>query len=822
MSQDNNTLFEVAVGIPWISGPVTAAPKKVGLRRKAARRRAVVLPKVRQLVRKVVRYGILAGILGGIVISTEAIFRARLVPVDEIAPTRYYARPVMLRPGDPIDVGRVESGLQRMGYERTRSRTVGLGQYSLDSRRLVIGRRAFRVFDRVDPGGVTVAGLSRGRISTLRDAEGSRIPSALLEPELFDTDFGPRMRDLLPVPLTAVPQHVVDAVLTVEDQRFFQHWGVDAKRVGGAAAANVQAGRIVQGASTITQQLSKNLFLSPERSWIRKFRELAMAVALEIRYDKERILEAYLNEIYLGQDGSIAIHGIGRAAQFYFGKDVSQLDVGEAALMAGIIRGPSAYSPFRKPERALERRNITLRGMASLGHISETERDSISNTSIELQTSRARNRAGRYFSSYASNNLDESVVGGGGSGVSVFTTVDIGLQQNAEAAVRDGIARMEARSPDLTEQETPLQVALVAIDPVTGEILAMVGGRDFGQSQFNRATNAHRQPGSAFKPIVALAALSERIPGGGSPYTLASRLEDTPFVLTTPVGDWRPNNYDGQFRGSITLREAMVRSLNVPFARLGVEVGPEQIARTAAELGIESWLNPVPSLALGSSEVTLLELTRAFGVLAAGGVRATVRHSSGVLDNRGQMIAQDSPESTPVYNPAEAYLVTSALQSAVERGTGQALRSAGYHGPVAGKSGTTNDYRDAWFIGYTPELVVGVWVGFDDGTSVGLPGSAAALPIVAQFLRETLGAEGGEDFAVPRGLEVARVSTIGPGGVARCNGDTEIFLAGTVPQNECNWSRSRSGRNRRFTRWPTRRIASDSRRPSNGWNRTGL
>jgi penicillin-binding protein 1B len=343
----------------------------------------------------------------------------------------------------------------------------------------------------------------------------------------------------------------------------------------------------------------------------------------------------------------------------------------------------------------------------------------------------------------------------------------------------------------------------------------MVGGRDYGSSQFNRAVNARRQPGSSFKPIVALAALSQR----DGP-TLATVLQDEPLSVETPAGLWEPTNYDGEFRGGVTMREALERSLNVPFARLGLDVGPERIVETGRKLGLESRLVPVPSLALGASEVTPLEMTRAFGVFAAGGYRSDVHTTLGVLDSEGEVLSRYELGGEQVYTAAETYLVTSALRGAVERGTGRSLRNWGFRSPVAAKSGTTNDFRDAWFIGYTPSLVVGVWVGFDDGRSTNLTGSRAALPIVALFLRGALGSNGAEEFSMPSGLEVVSVNReTGLRAGYRCRGEREVFLRGTAPRESCSWYRSYTNRNgnsrsRNFTVVPP--LRSSSRRGSRG------
>jgi len=583
----------------------------------------------------------------------------------------------------------------------------------------------------------------------------------------------------VPVRLKDVPDRLIQAVLAVEDQRFYEHRGLDLRRIAGAAVANVRAGEVTQGGSTITQQLAKNLFLSARRTPLRKLREAAIAVMLEDRYDKARILEAYLNEIYLGQDGATALHGVGAATRHYFGKDIDDVSLAESALLAGMIRAPNYYTPVRHADRARARRDLVLRLMAEQGRISESAarratRDRIRTTPVRQQTVDAR-----YFRDFVLTRLHDEA---GGKlptrGAAVYTTLDATLQHAAERAVHEGLASLQARGA---------QAALVALDPRTGEILALVGGRDYGTSQFNRATEARRQPGSAFKPVVALAALGRN--GRGDPaFTLASPIEDEPLAVVTPAGRWEPENYDRSFRGTVTFREALEQSLNVPFARIGLAVGPERIAETGKRLGIESPLRPVPSLALGASEVTPLELARAYGVFATGGGLAETRTILAVGDGEGDLRATGEARVRQVADPAEAYLVTSALEGAVARGTGRALNSLGHRDGLAGKSGTSSEWRDGWYVAYTPVLVVGAWVGYDDGRSLRLTGSRAALPIVARFLREALRHTEGEAFTVPDGVEFAYVGTDRGWWGVECDGEPEIFLDGTAPDDRCNRS----------------------------------
>jgi penicillin-binding protein 1B len=720
---------------------------------------------------------LLLAAVGPVGVAADAVLRARLPDGTHAAATRIYARPIVLTPGARIDRDAVRAALDRLGYRPSRSRTVEPGTYRFDGSRWTIGRRAFRDIPQMIASQVATVRVNGGRVAWIEDQRGRDLPELMLEPELLGVSERGTRFDITPVPLGDMPDHVVRAVLAVEDRRFYAHHGVDLWRVAGALVADIRARRIVQGGSTISQQLARTLFLSNDRTPGRKLRELAMALALEARYTKQELLQAYLDHIYLGQDGALAIRGVGRAARFYFGKDAERLSVAEAALLAGLIRGPSLYAPFRNPEAARERRDLVISVMLEEGAITEAEARRAKRSPLGLRRRAEPRRGARYFLDYVESELPGRERDGGHT---VLTTLDPGYQRAAEEAVEDGLARLERDYPRLTRHGAPVQAALVALDPGTGEILAMVGGRDYGMSQFNRAVYARRQPGSAFKPVVALAALS------GRDVTLASEIPDEPLEVETPQGPWRPVNYDGQFRGDVTLREALERSLNVPFARLGVEIGPRRIVETARKLGIEGPLAAVPSLALGASEVTPLEMARAFGVLAAYGARTDPHGTLAVLDRAGRVVRSGEAGRTTAFDPAVSYLVTSALEGAVERGTGRGVRGWGFDGAVAAKSGTTSDFRDAWFIGYTPSLAIAVWVGFDDGRSLGLTGSRAALPIFAQFLTESVGRDPDGAFGVPEGIEMVRVNrNSGIFSIFGCWGDTELFLTGTAPQDAC-------------------------------------
>ena len=646
--------------------------------------------------------------------------------------------------------------------------------------------------------GLLAIGLEAGLRARLGVPE-NRIPTALYTrpapwsglggghsrqpPIAIGTLDGTPAEQRIPVRLDQLPDHLIQAVLAVEDQRFYQHHGLDPRRIGGALVANLRAGSITQGGSTITQQLAKNLFLSSRRTPLRKLREAALALALEARYDKPTILEAYLNEIYLGQDGGRAIHGAGAAARYYFGKDVRRLNLAESAALAGMISAPNRYAPTRNPDAARERRDLVVQLMVDQRRLTSSTAERARRAALATRARPAPTLEGRWFRDFALAGAGDRLPA---RGVAVYTTLDVTLQRAAERAVRTGLQTL--RSPQA-------EAALVALDPRSGEVLAMVGGRDYGASQFNRATDARRQPGSAFKPVVALAAL-ERSRGQAPAYTLASLVEDQPLRVATPRGPWQPENYDRSFHGRVTFREAMEQSLNVPFARIGLAVGPERIVETARRLGITSPLHAVPSLALGSSEVTLLELVRAYGVLAAAGTLAAPRAIVGRARQGHEIEPLPAPEPVRVVDPAVAYLVTSTLQGVVTRGTGRSLNGDGRFGTIAGKTGTSSEWRDAWFIAYSPSLVVGVWVGFDDGRSLRLTGAGAALPIVARFLAEAAADRESEEFQVPDGITEG-YTVLADGGWSAC-GPREIFLEGTEPEDHgCggfafpSWSRIR-------------------------------
>ncbi len=709
-----------------------------------------------------------------------------------------YSRPLVLVPGALRSAADVRAHLERAQYGEAADGEIGGGEYRLARREWTIGLRPFRYPDGDEPGGVYVVRLAAGgRIETIRGPDGRPHEELFLEPVPLALPGGEARveRDLLR--LDALPQHLIDAVLVAEDRRFFVHPGVDPLRVAGAALENAREQRIVEGGSTLTQQLVKNVYLTNERTWSRKFKEAAIAFWLELRFSKREILEAYLNEIYLGQDGSRAIHGVGPAARFWFGKDAADIDVAEAALLAGIVRAPSALAPDRHAERARARRDQVLDALVAHGRIEPAVYEAAKAKPVRARRHAASVAFAPRFAAHVAAGLtdeygDDALTE---AGLRAFTTLDPHFQRAARRAVSEEIARLEKGYPLLRRKASPLQAALVALDPHTGDVLAWVGGRTALRGSFDRVSSAKRQPGSVFKPVVALAALTLR-ERGRPDFTLATLLEDAPLELDVEGEIWAPANHDGEYRGAVSLRSALEDSLNVPMARLGMEVGLVHVAETARRLGIGSPLRPLPSLSLGAFEVTPLEIVSAYGVFAARGTHHAPR-SLVTLEETGRSRAVPESPARAVFGPQPMHLVTDALRGAVDRGTGAGLRRLGIRGPVAGKTGTSNDFRDAWFVAFTPDLVVGAWVGFDDGKRVGLTGARAALPIVARFLGDAVGSEGWRDFEEPPGLDRVEIDPVtGLRAREHCPGREEIFASGTAPARAC--PRPRRGPERWF------------------------
>ena len=704
-------------------------------------------------------------------------------------PSKVFASPTVVYPG--MDWQRVDLAgwLRRLGYrEQSGQRALEAGRYVWSPGELRVHLRAFDHPMRPEPGREVVFFLEGGRIRDIVDLADDRfLDVVILEPEPVSAFLGSEreQRDL--VTIDEVPLYLVNAIYAVEDRRFEEHHGIDVRRIGGAALANLKAGRITQGGSTLTQQLVKNFFLTPERTFERKLREAVMALIVEARYEKPAILQAYLNEIYLGQRGSTAVHGVGEAARLYFGKHASDLTLSESALIAAIIQSPNGISPHRRPERAKKRRDLVLSLMDELDYASHDAVLAAKEEPIRVASVTPEEGEVRYFLAALSQQLpevyDEETLQS--EGLRIYTTLVPSMQRAAARALKEGLARIEGRVSDDLPEEERLQGCLLAMRPQTGEILALVGGRDFGVSQFNRCTQARRQVGSVFKPFVYVAALD---PETGPIATLASRIDDSPFEIETRDGPWRPENWDREFHGEVGLREGIERSMNVASARLAQEVGIARVASTAQRLGITSHLPRVPSLALGTAEVAPVEVARAYATLANGGRRPVPRTFVDVV-GQGGVADEHRPleAAVRVIDPGVAYLATSLLQGVVDRGTAVGVRRAGLEGPIAGKTGTTDDEFDLWFVGYTPELVAVVWVGYDEPRSVGVASSRGALPIWTDFIVEVTGPRVRGMFPRPGNVEEAFVEpATGALALAGCpDARRELFISGTLPDVTC-------------------------------------
>jgi penicillin-binding protein 1B len=546
---------------------------------------------------------------------------------------------------------------------------------------------------------------------------------------------------------------------------------------------NLRHGAIRQGGSTLTQQLAKNYFLTPARTLTRKLKETLLAFIIELKYEKNEILEIYLNEIYLGQKGSVAINGIGEASYFYFGKPVRELTLSEAAVIAGLIKAPNHYSPYVDKARCLSRRDVVLQSMHRQEWLSQAEFQDALKQPVKAFGFSVSVAKAPYFIDYLTDQLktlyqpeDLSSLG-----LSVYTTLDTQVQIAAEKALTEGLERLESANPDL-QREAPgkrLQGAIVVMQPKTGHILAMVGGRNYGISQFNRITQARRQPGSAFKPLVYLSSLNQ--------FTPASLLSNDPKSYTVNGKLWEPQNFEPVTEYTVSMKMALTKSYNLATVDLAMKTGLDQIVEMAGRFHFSTPIKPYPSLALGAFEVIPLELARAYCVFAAEGVQPFPLSLKGVLDEHDTILEQKHLNIERLIPPAEAFVITAMLQSVVKEGTARALQWRGVTWPVAGKTGTTNDFRDAWFVGYTPDILALVWVGFDNGDPIAATGAAAALPIWADLMTAIPQYRSETEFKIPRGVEkISICSVTGSIAVAECPEPIEAyFLAGRTPAQKC-------------------------------------
>jgi len=556
-----------------------------------------------------------------------------------------------------------------------------------------------------------------------------------------------------PVPLETIPRHLKAALVATEDRKFYKHSGVDLKGIARAIIKDIKAGEFVEGASTITQQLSKTLFLTPRKTLVRKIKEAILAFQLERRYTKDEILELYLNQVYFGSGA----YGVESAAKIFFGKSAKDLSLAESALVAGMPKSPSRYSPLVNPDLAIKRRNTVLRQMRDTDIISEADYQLAVQEALYTNGRRFNPSKAPYFVEYIKKALEDDL----GStrlykgGLSVLTSLDYRLQSAAETAVLEGLSALSDRMKQAQLKEAAPEGALISIDLTSGGILAMVGGKDFHASRFNRASMALRQPGSAFKPFVYAYAVEQG-------FAQNKKILDAPVVYRGAQGghDWKPENFSLKYEGELTLRRALAISQNIPAVRLIQMLGPYSVAQFAHQLGIKSPLESNLSLALGTSEVTLMDLTSAYSVFPNKGEKIKPLGVLEIVDRQGRVIWRAKSQKRLVMSRAGAAIVTNMLEGVIKEGTGRRARILGR--AVAGKTGTTNDYKDALFIGFSPRVITGVWVGQDSGSSLGEKetGARAALPIWIDFMKVALQNEPHQYFDIPDDISQIRMDPI--------------------------------------------------------------
>ena len=639
-------------------------------------------------------------------------------------PARVYARPVELWPGARLDPDALEAELRRSGYHHA-DHPGRPGSYHRAADRFVIETREFRFWDSMEPARRIEIGFDAGVVRSI-DAGGDDVPIVRLDPPLIGRIYPGHHEDRVMVRLREAPPALVAGLVAVEDHRFFEHHGLSPISIARAAWANLRAAAVVQGGSTLTQQLAKNLFLSPERTLARKVDEAIMAVLLDARYPKEELLEVYLNEVYLGQEGRRAVHGFGLASWFYFGRRLDELDLAEAALLIGLARGASAYNPWRQPERARRRRDLVLDVMAARGVVGQAEAGAARARPLGVRSEVPRGASPHpAFIDLVRRQLSRDYRDGDlrTEGLRIFTALDPLVQSAAE--------RMLARELAAAEQRRgfpagALQGAVLVARADNGEVLAVVGDRRAQARGFNRALDAKRPIGSLVKPAVYLAALERG-------HSIADRVEDKPVEVSLDDGRrWAPRNYDGEHLGPMPLHRALALSRNTAAARLGLAIGVPRVAEVLERLGVAGPIRPTPSLLLGSIDLSPFEVAQAYQALANEGFRAPLRAIHEVTGPEGRPLARYGLAVEQVADPAAVYVLRAALEAVLREGTGRGVRGrlpAALH--AAGKTGTTNGGRDSWFAGFAGGYVAVVWVGFDDNRAAGLSGSGQALRVWA-------------------------------------------------------------------------------------------
>ncbi|GAB2905889.1 penicillin-binding protein 1B [Rheinheimera gaetbuli] len=636
-------------------------------------------------------------------------------------PAQIYARSIELLPGKLMTPQQLISALETLQYQRNPALTAA-GQYSVSRNHVTVYRRPFVHIDGYQSEQLFSVEFNRSGINRIMQRnQAEPVNFARMEPQLIEHLVAAQQEDRELVALQQVPELFKDALLLVEDRDFYHHHGVSPLSVLRALLVNISAGRTVQGGSTLTQQLAKNMFLTSDRTLLRKVNEAFIALVLDYRFNKDQILEAYLNEVFVGQNFANAVHGVGLGSRFYFGKPLGELQPAESALLIGMLKGPSYFDPRRFPKRAQQRRDLVLRLMFEQHLLNRTEYEQAIQQSVQviprgeyllqgnaayLDTVRKELRQLNIDSAYKDQ------------GIKVFTYLDTATQQQAEQAVQQQLAT----------QDKALQAAMVVADYRSAELIAMIGAKEAAQGGFNRALDARRQIGSIIKPVIYLQALAQH-----GRYTLASQLDDSPIRLRSNEQDWQPQNFDKQYRGPVTLLDALANSLNVPTVRLGLQLGLPAINDGLRQLGLNRKIKLHPAALLGAIELSPLEVTQLYQTIANNGLHQQLSSLHAVTDHNGHPLYQRQHQLTRRYQEAEVYLLQYALMQAAEKGTARALATTLPGITLAGKTGTSSDYRDSWFSGFDQHSLTTVWLGRDDNNAIGLTGASGALAVFSRF-----------------------------------------------------------------------------------------
>lgn len=708
-------------------------------------------------------------------------------------PTRVYADYTLLQPGLVLPSDDLLEKLARLGYREVKNVSV-TGEYGGSKGSVDIYTREFSHPSGRYPAQPIRVEYRSATIGAVVSLPGSNpVDNAALEPELLTSILSDQLENRRPVALDQVPKHLQDAVIVTEDIRFWHHPGVDPLGIMRALFRNLRAGGVTEGGSTLTQQLVKNYFLTPKKTMKRKLVEAFMAVILDAKYSKREILEAYLNDIYLGRNRSISIIGVGEAAHFYFGKPVSELNPAESALLAAMIRSPNNYSPFVRPDLALQRRNRVLDQMLKNKRIDKATYEKAIATPLPRKPSRERSGLAS-IPFYVDRVLQEMSRDYGikdvkGRGLQIYTAIDLSAQDTAARTLESGLSSLEKGSRYLRRRANPLQGAIIHVDVAAGEIRALVGGRNYEVSQFNRAVNARRQIGSLVKPFVYATAFEPSL--SQQNITEATLVSDTRFILKRRfAADWSPRNYEERYHGTVTVRWALEQSMNSASVRIGLATGIASIIRTMHTLGVQTDIDDNPAMLLGAVDIPPIEMADAYSTIARIGSRLPLRTIRFVTDDRSRVVsAGDRVDPVQVFPARDLYILADAMKGVFDRGTAASARSLGFRLVAAGKTGTTNDKRDAWFVGFTPKTLALTWIGFDDNTPIGLSGGEGAVPIWTRYMLAVTAGQPDIDFPVPPGITFTQFDeTSGGQGTEYCPPNVVVqgaFKAGTEPANLC-------------------------------------